>query len=1152
MKGNLIFTALLAIGCLSATHNAYCQNAAQALPVQIPGTSNRQAFSGSTIPTNIAKPQAPAKLMKPTVANYTRFSQPVRNTTAEASKANEKYLQHPEVNFVYAGAPCDNCYELIGERTETTKTFAKNGAASGGSKVMITQTANMPMHYRDNAGNWRTIKSTLTPNATLRGVYAATEQPVPVGINTLGSAASATLGKAGESIRFNNHLELVYVQANGNETSLGFANWTNHTAGDEGVYVKNAWPGIDIELRAYRGAIKTNFHVNQAMPAYANGSLRIRDHIAMENGMRLIAASGTTRTNGALEIKSTTGKLKYVMGEVVVSEKSDAENVKKLDYILGGSNTLDIELPGTYLNKPAASYPVVIDPLVTQATNVVVNGASYNATWAALQGCLYTNPANTPINCTVTDIQFSFEYVSNVGMRFCAFSFYKGACRSPGSAGGGLSWSCNNPAAGTCTAAGGATYSIFSDMAACLPPPSCASIPLNIDMYFYQNWAATAPCVTTYVFGSQPWIVTVIGRTVEIGAGGILTASPNVICQGQSSSLSGTGIYGVPPYTWVWNPGAVAGNPAVVSPATTTNYTGTVTDACGITASANVNVTVNPIAPITGPTSVCMGATIALANTAAGTWASLNTPIATINTNTGDLTGVSPGQAVIRFTTAAGCQTTATILVTPLPGPITGNNTVCQGATITLANAAPGGTWISDNVAVATINSSSGSVLGLTAGTSGITYTFGGTCFVTSSVVVNPLAPITGTATICEGETSQLSNIVPAGIWSSSSASVASVDGTGMMFGVAGGTATVTYSNPFGCIATLPVTINALPVISSLQATDPTTCDGVDGSITLSSFTTGNYTIDYTFNGTPIPTTPLSTTGTNLVLSGLAQGSYNGFIVVNATTGCTSASAGPINLTDPAPPPMPTIKDNLPICAGETLKLLASNEVPGGTWSWVGPNGYTSIEQDVILNNVPISASGPYTVTYILKNCPVSATRDVAITPPLTLTEMSLDQTIPYGATVQLGVKGALYYEWLVVDGSIDNPNINNPVVKPEKTTIYTVVGVNAAGCRDTASVTIIVDQNMADGIPSAFTPNGDGLNDIFRVVNLKYQKLVEFTIYNRWGQLVYQNRYDLNHGWDGTFKGEPQDMGVYTYKITVITAEGLTKYYKGDVMLVR
>jgi len=99
------------------------------------------------------------------------------------------------------------------------------------------------------------------------------------------------------------------------------------------------------------------------------------------------------------------------------------------------------------------------------------------------------------------------------------------------------------------------------------------------------------------------------------------------------------------------------------------------------------------------------------------------------------------------------------------------------------------------------------------------------------------------------------------------------------MYGVTGGTATITYSNPFGCVATLPVTINALPVISNILFTNPTTCQGADGTITLSSFATGSYTIDYTFNGAAVPTVTLSTSGASLPLTGLVQGNYDNFVV---------------------------------------------------------------------------------------------------------------------------------------------------------------------------------------------------------------------------------------------------------------------------------
>ena len=91
----------------------------------------------------------------------------------------------------------------------------------------------------------------------------------------------------------------------------------------------------------------------------------------------------------------------------------------------------------------------------------------------------------------------------------------------------------------------------------------------------------------------------------------------------------------------------------------------------------------------------------------------------------------------------------------------------------------------------------------------------------------------------------------------------------------------------------------------------------------------------------------------------------------------------------------------------------------------------------------------------------------------------------------------------------------------------------------------------MNQDIPSAFTPNGDGLNDVFMPMGLKFQHLVEFRVYNRWGQeLFYSNNKD--RGWDGTYHGQKQDLDTYYYQIIVARPGGGNVVYKGDVSLIR
>ncbi len=166
------------------------------------------------------------------------------------------------------------------------------------------------------------------------------------------------------------------------------------------------------------------------------------------------------------------------------------------------------------------------------------------------------------------------------------------------------------------------------------------------------------------------------------------------------------------------------------------------------------------------------------------------------------------------------------------------------------------------------------------------------------------------------------------------------------------------------------------------------------------------------------------------------------------------------------------------------------------------------------------------------------------------MTNVTADATINYGDSIRLNADGAVLWYWTPDNGTLSNANINNPVADPLINTTYTVYGYNQYGCLDTAQVTIDIATTY-EVIPSAFTPNEDGLNDVFRVANLRYGKLVEMNIYNRWGQLVCKTT-DNNKGWDGKFNGEPQDMGVYNYYIIVERENGKTYRYKGDLTLIR
>lgn len=183
--------------------------------------------------------------------------------------------------------------------------------------------------------------------------------------------------------------------------------------------------------------------------------------------------------------------------------------------------------------------------------------------------------------------------------------------------------------------------------------------------------------------------------------------------------------------------------------------------------------------------------------------------------------------------------------------------------------------------------------------------------------------------------------------------------------------------------------------------------------------------------------------------------------------------------------------------------------------------------------------------------CPVTNTMVINSVLGKKLQQLSVSQTIDYGSSIQLNASNEVIYYWLPNDGSLDNNNINNPIASPKRTTTYTVFGLDDNGCRDSAYITIYVDTTMDQDVPTAFTPNGDGVNDVFKPVGIKFQHMVEFRVFNRWGQEVfYTNNKEI--GWDGTFHGTKQDLGTYNYLIIVNKPGQDNVVYKGNVTLLR
>ena len=363
----------------------------------------------------------------------------------------------------------------------------------------------------------------------------------------------------------------------------------------------------------------------------------------------------------------------------------------------------------------------------------------------------------------------------------------------------------------------------------------------------------------------------------------------------------------------------------------------------GCVSYATYTITVNPSpnATISGTNNVCVGSNVTLTDaTSGGTWSSSTTSNATIGSITGIVNGISNGTSTISYTVtnAFSCTTIGTyaITVNALPnsgaiGNISGASSVCTGTTITLSENRAGGIWSSSNISQASIGTS-GIVTGNSVGTPTISYTItnasGCSASATYSITVN-VSPnagtILGTSVLCVAATTHLSDVVVGGSWTSSDGSLAVIDGTGLVTGVASGNPIISYSvSNTNCttFATQTLTVNPLPDAGVING-NTSVCIGT--SISLSDITTG---VSWYSDSTGIATVDGSGN-----VTGIAIGTIN--INTTITNSCgTDTSAYSIDVISIPDPGLSGVITGTPsICLSFTTILSYSLTGAGGTWN---------------------------------------------------------------------------------------------------------------------------------------------------------------------------------------------------------------------------
>lgn len=159
------------------------------------------------------------------------------------------------------------------------------------------------------------------------------------------------------------------------------------------------------------------------------------------------------------------------------------------------------------------------------------------------------------------------------------------------------------------------------------------------------------------------------------------------------------------------------------------------------------------------------------------------------------------------------------------------------------------------------------------------------------------------------------------------------------------------------------------------------------------------------------------------------------------------------------------------------------------------------------------------------------------------------DETIPFGASTQLNATGGTNYTW-TPRNTLDSYNVANPVASPDVNTTYKVSTTTPGGCTFTDSVTITIIDNL--GIPNTFTPNSDGVNDTWEILNVENFPKIGITIYDRWGQEVYKTiGYPRSKWWNGTRGGKQLPASTYYYVISYSIDAVKEKLITGSVTIV-
>ncbi len=290
-------------------------------------------------------------------------------------------------------------------------------------------------------------------------------------------------------------------------------------------------------------------------------------------------------------------------------------------------------------------------------------------------------------------------------------------------------------------------------------------------------------------------------------------------------------------------------------------------------------------------------------------------------------------------------------------------------------------------------------------------------------------------------------------------------------------------------------------------------------------------------------------------LNGVGAGNYT--VTVTDAVGCAAISS--VSLTAPQPI---TVNNSTrdPLCSGDRSGAIIIDNITGGA-----PPYEVSLDGQSYraINGFPYELSGLEAGNYNvfvrdINDCNVQFNASiVAVSDPSV--ELGDNIIVALGDSVE--IEGLVNFtpskiEWSPTD-FLSSPDMLRTFVTPEESTTYTLTISDTSGCVATDQIIVLVNRERKVFIPNAFSPDGDGNNDVFYIYGGNdVVRIKNFIVFDRWGnQMFLRDEFlpnDPLFGWDGTFNGRDVSIGVYTYYAEIEFIDGFIEIFKGDVTVVR